>query len=178
MSPRARQACLAAAAASSVVTGHALDAFGLLPGVSESEAVRAAVLAPRYEVVTVVGAVVLALVAEHLLRVRRPLPALVTLIAGQLALLGAPELLGRKEAGEGGEEWGALVVAVGLQVVLATAAVVTVLLVEALLPWALLAPASLSLPPHPRLVVGVSPLPSGRTPLAVRTRGPPVLVVP
>jgi hypothetical protein len=178
MSPRARQACLAAAAASSVVTGHALDAYGLLPGVSESAAVRAAVLAPTYEVVTVLGAVVLALVAEHLLRLRRPLPALVTLIAGQLALLGAPELLGRKEAGGGGEEWGALVVAIGLQVVLATAAVVTVLLVEALLSWGLRAPVAVSLPPLPRLLVQAPPLPPGRTPLAVRMRGPPVLVVP
>jgi hypothetical protein len=178
MSPRARQACLAAAAASSVVAGHALDAYGLLPGVAESDAVRAAVLAPRYEVVTVVGAVVLALVAEHLLRVRRPLGALVTLTAGQLALLGAPELLGRKEAGAGGEEWGALVVAVGLQVLLATAAVVSVLLVEALLSWRLRAPAPLSLPPLPRRRLLALPLPAGRTPMATRMRGPPVLVVP
>lgn len=177
MSSRGRQAWLAAVAAVSVLAGHALDAFGLLPGVHESAAVRATALAPRFAVLTVVGAVLLALGADHLLRVRRPLVALVSLAAGQLALLGAPELLGREEAGAG-EQWGALTVAVGVQVLLACAAMVTVLLLDALLARALRVPAALSLPPFPEPTGLRGSLPPGRTPVATRMRGPPVLVVP
>jgi hypothetical protein len=177
MSGRGRQVWLAVAAATAVLVGHVLDAFGLLPGVAESAAVRAAVLAPKYDVLTVVGSVVLALGADRLIRLRRPVLALVTLIAGQLALLGAPEVLGHEAAGEG-EEWGALTVAVGLQVLLATAAVVTVLLVEALLAWALRRPAVLRLSPFPRPRAHPSRVVVMRGPLATRMRGPPVPVVP
>jgi hypothetical protein len=145
--------------------------------VHESEAVRAAVLAPTYDVLTVVGSVVLALGAERLLRARRRLPALAVQVAGQLALLAAPEMLGREEAGEG-EQWGALAVAVGLQVLLATGAVVTVVLLDGFLAGALHSPAALSLPPFPEPRALRTPMPVGRTPMATRMRGPPVPVSP
>src|SRR4051812_9823603 len=124
---RHRPVLLAASAATAVVVGHLLDALGLLPGVHESAAVRAAALAPSCDVMTVVGAAAVACVAEALLRRRRPWLAVAALLAGQTFLLWLPEELAHAasagEASGEGEEWGALAVAVGLQVLLAAGAV-------------------------------------------------------
>src|SRR4051812_23906107 len=113
-----RRLLLASSATAAVLVGHALDALGMLPGVSESATVRAAVLAPGYDAAAVLGAVVVALVADSLLRHRRMAAALGCLIAGQTALLWLPEVLGRHDAGEG-EQWAAVATAVGVQVLLA-----------------------------------------------------------
>src|SRR4051812_24233064 len=107
---RHRRVLLAASASTAVVTGHVLDALGLLPGVHESIAVRAAALAPSYDVLTVAGAALVACVAESLLRRRRAWAAVAALLAGQSGLLALPEALGRAEASSHGEEWGALTV--------------------------------------------------------------------
>lgn len=173
--PQPRQVALAAAAATAVLVGHLLDARGLLPGVHESAAVRRAALAPSLFVITVVGAALLALMADRLLRNCRPGLSLLSLVAGQIGLLGLPELLAREESGEG-EQWGALAVAVAVQVLLATATIAAVLLVEALLLRALQPQPSLALAVLRSIVNAPAPSHHGRTPLSVRTRGPPVQV--
>ena len=170
-----RPVLLALSASAGVLGGHVLDALGLLPGVHESAAVRAAVLAPRYDVLTIVGAAVLAWGVELLLRRRRPWFATAALLAGQTGLLGLPEALGHAEAG-GGEEWGALAVAIALQVLLAAGAVGAAVVIDVLL---------LRLPelrpPVPLQAPGVllrrpPPVPHGRVVGGVRGRGPPVPV--
>lgn len=173
-----RPVVLTFAAVCAVLVGHLLDALRLLPGVHEDAAVRAASLAPSYVVVTVLGAVLLACGTDRLLSRRRPLLALVALVAGQLALLGLPEVLGREAAGQG-EQWGALAVAVTVQAVLASGAVVTALLVEGLLARVLDAPTPS--PPTldpPDVVAAATEDLRGSAPGAVRMRGPPVPVVP
>ena len=178
-----RPALLAAAAATGVIGGHALDALGLLPGVHESAQVRAAALAPSYDVVTVTGAAALAVAAERLLRRRRPWLAAALLVAGQTALLAAPEMIAEATAahaatGGSGESWPAVALAVWLQVVLAAGAVGAAVVIDTLL---------LRLPRFPVLVrrppVAAPPAraparPHGRVVGGVRGRGPPVPVCP
>ncbi|MDT7570355.1 MAG: hypothetical protein QOE05_529 [Actinomycetota bacterium] len=179
-----RPVLLAAAAATGVVTGHVLDALGLLPGVDEPMAVRAAALAPRYTVMTVLGAAALAAGAEWLLRRRRPWPAVVVLVAGQTALLALPEALAEaagRTSGAGGseaEEAAKLALAVGLQVVLAALAVAIAVVVDALLLRLPQRLEALAVPPLPRAPVALSTVPSGRIVGGVRGRGPPVPVIP
>ena len=172
-----RPVLLALSASAGVLGGHVLDAFGLLPGVHESAAVRAAVLAPSYDVLTVAGAAVLAGGVELLLRRRRPWFAAAALLAGQTGLLGLPEALGHAEAGGGeGEAWGALAVAIALQVLLAAGAVGAAVLIDVLLlrlpelrsPVQLQAPGVLLRRPPP--------VPHSRVVGGVRGRGPPVPV--
>lgn len=173
-----RPLMLTLSASTGVLGGHVLDAFGLLPGVHESAEVRAQVLAPSYDVLTVVGAAGLAWGVELLLRRRRPWFATAVLLAGQTGLLGLPEALGRAEAGGEGEAWGALAVAVGLQVLLAAGAVGTAVLIDVLLlrlprlrsPLRHRAPAAL-IRRAPQVV-------HGRVVGGVRGRGPPVPVRP
>src|SRR4051812_29780892 len=98
-----RPLLLAGAASTGVIGGHPLHAPRLLPGVHESAQVRAAALAPRYTVMTVLGAALLALVAEWLLRRRRPWLAVVVLVAGQTGLLALPETLAESAGRSGGE---------------------------------------------------------------------------
>ena len=174
---RRRRLLLAASASSAVVVGHLLDALALLPGVHESSAVRAAALAPSYDVLTVAGAALLACIAEALLLRRHVGLAVVALTGGQLGLLALPEALGRAEAHGQGEQWGALVVAVSVQVLLAVGAVGAALLVDLLL---------LRLPRRLEYVAvaaagvpgsRVSRLHGGRVVGGVRGRGPPVPAV-
>jgi hypothetical protein len=172
-----RVVALAAAAALAVVLGHLLDAFGLLPGVHEDAAVRAAALAPAYDVLTIVGAAALAFGVDALLRQRLVVVACAALVAGQVGLLGLPELLGREEAGQG-EQWGALAVAVGLQVLLSVATIAVVVAVDAVLVRSSFrgteaVPAAERRP----CVCAASPR-RGRRPDPLRTRGPPVLLLP
>jgi hypothetical protein len=171
----ARPVLLAAAAAFGVLGGHVLDAYGLLPGVHESAAVRSAVLAPTYDVATVLGAAVLGFGVERLLRCRRRALALLALVGGQLGLLALPEVIGREEAG-GGEEWGALSIAVLLQVLVAAGAVGLAVLVESVLVRALRPPRRPALPAVPRLLPAATSPRLGRRPRGVRTRGPPLPV--
>jgi hypothetical protein len=129
-------------------------------------------------VLTIVGAAALAWGVELVLRRRRPWLATAVLLAGQTALLGLPEALGHAEAGGEGEEWGALAVAVGLQVLLAAGAVGTAVVIDVLLlrlpalrsTVRVLAPA-LPVRRPPRVVLG-------RVVGGVRGRGPPVPVRP
>jgi hypothetical protein len=184
-----RPLLLAAGAAAGVLGGHVLDALGLLPGVHESAAVRAAALAPTYDVLTVVGAAVLALGVEQLLRRGRSWLAAAALVGGQTALLAMPEAMAELRAGAGagaggtggggeGEQLATLAVAVGLQVVLASVAVGLAVVLDALLlrlPQPLQAegvPAT----PAPLHVVPV--VRAGRVVGGLRGRGPPVPVVP
>ena len=173
-----RPLMLTVAASAGVLGGHVLDAFGLLPGVHESAEVRAAALAPSYDVLTVVGAAALAWGVELLLRRRRPWFATAALLAGQTGLLGLPEALGQAEAGGGGEEWGALAVAVGLQVLLAAAAVGAAVVIDVLLLRlpALRSPGQLQVSAPPMRRPGQ--VPPGRVVGGVRGRGPPVPVPP
>jgi hypothetical protein len=179
-----RPVLLAAAAATGVVTGHVLDALGLLPGVHESAAVRSAALAPQYTVITVVGAALLAVAAELLLRRQRPWLAIAVLIAGQTALLAVPEALaeaaGKTGGGGGGEadEVAKLAVAVGLQVVLAALAVGVAVVVDALLLRLPRALVLVRVPQLPRPAVPVLCAPTSRFVGGVRGRGPPVPVIP
>jgi hypothetical protein len=176
-----RPVLLAAAASLGVIGGPVLDALALLPGVHESAEVRAAALAPTYDVLTILGAAVLAVGAERLLRRRRPWLAVAVLVVGQTLLLGLPEAAaeasGTKAEG-GGEELGALAVAVGLQVLLACAAVGVAVVVDALLlrlprPVHLLRIPILARPTHARPAQR-----PGRFVGGVRGRGPPVPVRP
>jgi hypothetical protein len=183
MSPGAglqrRPVLLAMAASTGVLGGHALDAFGLLPGVHESSAVRAEVLAPSYDVLTVVGAAALAWGVELVLRRRRPWLATAVLLAGQTALLGLPEALGHAEAGGGqGEEWGALAVAVGLQVLLAAGAVGTAVVIDVLLLRLPRLRSSVRLQALAPLIRRAPQVAHGRVVGGVRGRGPPVAVRP
>jgi hypothetical protein len=171
-----RPVLLAACASTGVVGGHVLDALGLLPGVHESAAVRAAALAPAYDVLTVGGAAVLGVVAEALLRRRRPWVATAALLGGQTFLLWVPEELAHAKAEGSGEAWGALAVAVGLQVVLAAGAVGVAVLIDTLLlrlprPVRVLEPVVTR-----RAEVAFCPVLVGRIVGGVRGRGPPVSV--
>lgn len=131
MTPRA--ALIGAGSAAGVLASRALDGFALLPGVHEPEAVRRAVLAPGW---TVVGLLMCLLLGHLVSRLVRAAPwfAGVILVAGQLLVLGMPELLGRvgeaqPASGRAGEHWTSLASAVGLQVLLALLTVTTALLV-------------------------------------------------
>jgi hypothetical protein len=172
---RHRRVLLGASAATAVIVGHLLDALGLLPGVHEAAAVRRAALAPSNDVLTIVGASVAACAAEALLRRRRPWLATLALLGCQSVLLWVPEELGHRAESSGqGEEWGALGVAVGLQVVLAAGAVGVALLVDLLLvrlPELRLAhvPPTAWAPASP-----VNAVRAGRALGGVRGRGPPV----
>jgi hypothetical protein len=181
-----RTLLLAAAAASGVMVGHLLDALGLLPGVQEPVAVRAAALAPHYTVLTIVGASAVALVAEALLRRGRPARAGLALVIGQTALLGLPEVLaevtGQARAtttgatsGEGGE-LAKLALAVGLQVLLAALAVLVAVVVDLLLPRLPRLVSSVRIPDARLPVPPLSALPAGRIVGGVRGRGPPLLL--
>lgn len=179
-----RTALLAASATTGVVGCHVLDALGLLPGVHESAAVRAAALAPMFTIPTVVAAAALAVGIELLLRRRRPWLAAAALIGGQTALLGLPEALGELLAkhpsggGHGGENVSGLLVAVGIQVVIAAGAVGLAVLLDALL---LRAPASfelLRLAATPATTHVVPVVRAGRVIGGLRGRGPPVPVIP
>ena len=173
-----RRVLLAASAATAVVAGHLLDALGLLPGVHESAAVRSAALAPQYDVLTVVGAALVACVAEALLRRRRACLAALALLAGQGFLLWVPEELAHAQAGGEGEAWGALAVAVGLQVVLAAGAVGAAVLIDVLLlRLPRLRPAQ-GTPASELLPTPGAPARAGRAVGGVRGRGPPVPVTP
>lgn len=179
-----RPLLLSGAAAAAVIAGHALDALGLLPGVDEPAAVRAAALAPHYTAMTVVGAGLIAMGAEALLRRRRPWFAVLVLVAGQTALLGLPEALAEAEGGAGaaptaGGEVGELTklaVAVSLQVVLAAAAVGIAVLIDALLLRLPRAVALLRIPDVRPFTLCPSATASGRIVGGVRGRGPPVPV--
>jgi hypothetical protein len=180
-----RPLLLAAAASIAVITGHVLDALGLLPGVHESAALRAAALAPKFTVMTVVGAGILAIAAEALLRRQRPWLAVAALVAGQTALLALPEALaeaaGTGGGGRGGseaDELAKLAVAVGLQVLLAAVAVGIAVVVDTLL---LRLPQQLTRPLVPdvqRAVVATTDVAIGRIVGGVRGRGPPVPAIP
>ena len=177
-----RPLLLAIAAVLAVGTGHVLDYLGLLPGVHESRAVRAAALAPRFTVLTVVGAALLALAAEGLLRRRRPGLAVAGLVAGQTGLLALPEALaeaaGRTGGGGEAQDLAKLAIAVGLQVAVAVLAVGIAVVVDTLL---LTMPRSRSLvriPGVPRPALPVVLLLTGRIAGGVRGRGPPVPVLP
>jgi hypothetical protein len=184
--PQRRPLLLAAAASVGVIAGHVLDALGLLPGVHEPAAVRAAALAPTYTLMTVLGAGLLAMAAEALLRRRRPWAAVLLLVAGQTALLALPEAMaeaaGKTGGGGGGggelEELAKLAVAVGLQVVLAAVAVAVAVVVDTLL-LRLPQPRSLlHVPGVPRPAIQLPHTPRGRFVGGVRGRGPPVPVIP
>jgi ABC-type branched-subunit amino acid transport system permease subunit len=178
-----RPLLLAAAASTGVITGHVLDALGLLPGVHEPAAVRAAALAPLYTLLTVLGAAVVAVVAEQVLRRRHPWLAVATLVAGQTALLWMPEALAEAatpRTGGGGDaaELTKLAVAVGLQVVLAALTVLVAVVVDTVL---LRLPRTLDvvrLPDPRRAAVVVAAVLTGRIVGGVRGRGPPVPVIP
>ena len=178
-----RPLLLAVAASTGVITGHVLDALGQLPGVQEAPDVRAAALAPHFTVLTVLGAALLAVLADGLLRRGRPAQAVLALVVGQSALLGLPEVLaeatGRAATGGGGGEAAELTklgLAVGLQVVIATAAIAVAVVVDRLLPRlpgmtpGARAPA-VSFPVRSFVVVL-----TGRIVGGVRGRGPPVLL--
>jgi hypothetical protein len=181
-----RPLLLAAAASIAVITGHVLDALALLPGVHESAALRAAALAPKFTVMTVVGAGILAIAAEALLRRQRAWLAVAALVAGQTALLALPEALA-EAAGTGGggtgggseaDELAKLAVAVGLQVLLAAVAVGVAVVVDTLL---LRLPQQLTRPRVPdvqRAVVATTDVVIGRIVGGVRGRGPPVPAIP
>jgi hypothetical protein len=180
-----RPLLLAGAASTGVITGHALDALGLLPGVHESAAVRAAALAPKFTLLTVLGAGLLAVAAEALLRRQRAWLAVCVLVAGPTALLALPEALaeaagkaGQAAAGGGeAEEIANLAVAVGLQVLLAVVAIGLAVVVDTLL---LRLPRPLTpvrVPGVPRAVVCVPAAPAGRIVGGVRGRGPPVPII-
>jgi hypothetical protein len=169
---------LTVSASVGVLGGHVLDAFGLLPGVHESAEVRAAVLAPSYDVLTVVGAAALAWGVELLLRRSRPWFATAVLVAGQTGLLGLPEALGRGEGGGEGEEWGALAVAVGLQVLLAAGAVGAALLIDVLLLRLPRLRSPVRLHVLAPLIRRAPQVAHGRVVGGVRGRGPPVPVRP
>ena len=180
-----RPVLLAVSASLGVVGGHVLDAKGLLPGVYESAAVRAAALAPSFTVMTVVGAAALALGVDALLRRPRRWLAVVVLVAGQTALLGIPEVFAELTAGGGAKPAGgeaaellAVGVAVALQVLLAVATVGVAVLVDTVL---LRLPQHLQLlriPAFPRPVTEVVQLHARRAVGGVRGRGPPVPVIP
>jgi hypothetical protein len=178
-----RPLLLAASASAGVIGGHVLDALGLLPGVHESAEVRAAALAPTYDVLTVVGAAILAVGVEALLRRRRPWLAVAALIGGQTALLGLPEAVAEATASGGGgaggegEKLAALAVAVGLQVILAAAAVGLAVLVDTLLLRLPRPRALLPVPVGSPARAGHGTAPAGRIAGGVRGRGPPVPVV-
>ena len=175
-----RPVLLAAAAALSVLAGHLLDALGLLPGVSEPAAVRAAALAPSYDVLTIGGAALVAVGCEALLRRRRPWLALVALVSGQTALLALPEAVAEVTAGHrggGGDDWVKVAVAVALQVLLAAAAVGAAVVVDALLLRLPALRAAVALPPR-AMSAGRATAGHGRVVGGVRGRGPPVPVSP
>ena len=179
-----RPLLLAGAAASGVITGHLLDALGLLPGVHESAEVRAAALAPPYTALTVVGAGLLAVVAERLLRRQRRWLAVGVLVAGQTALLAVPEVLaeaagkaadpGAAAAG-GGEaaELAKLAVAVGLQVVVAALAVALAAVVDTVLLHLPRPLRTVRIPDLTLSAVAVPASPTGRIVGGIRGRGPP-----
>jgi len=175
---RHRRLLLGASAATAVLIGHLLDALGLLPGVHESAAVRSAALAPSYDVLTVVGAVAVAALAEAQLRRRRPWVAGAALLAGQGGLLALPEALGRAETTGHGEQWGALAAAVAVQLLLAAGAVGAAVVIDVLL---LRLPRLLGFVPVPVCEVRrrrVAVPTTGRVVGGVRGRGPPVPVSP
>jgi hypothetical protein len=172
-----RRMLLTTSAAAAVLVGHGLDALGLLPGVAESAAVRTAVLAPGYDAAALLGAVVVALGADLLLRSRRRTLALGCLVAGQTALLWLPEALGRQEAGEG-EQWATVSTAVAVQVVLAAVAVGLALLCDAVLLRARGLRPSAQVPAVSRCWLLADEVPAGRAPGGLRSRGPPMPVVP
>jgi hypothetical protein len=180
-----RPVLLALAASTAVLTGHLLDALGLLPGVHEPLAVRAAALAPRYTMLTALGAALLAVAAEGLLRRRRAGFATLLLVIGQTALLGLPEAMaesaGRAGPAVGGgeaQELAKLAVAVGLQVLLAALAVGVAVVVDTALLRLPRALQQLAIPGFPRATAVVPALLLGRIVGGVRGRGPPVPVLP
>lgn len=179
-----RPLVLAAAAATGVIAGHLLDALSLLPGVHESAAVRATALAPKATVLTVLGAGLLAVAAEGLLRRRRPWLAVSVLVTGQTALLAVPEAIaeaaGRVGGAAGGEaeQVAKLSVAVGLQVVLALVAVGLAVVVDTvLLQLPSLRRPALRVPGLLRVGSGRAVVPAARLVGGVRGRDPPAAVV-
>lgn len=177
-----RPLLLAVSAATGVIVGHLLDALGLLPGVHESAPVRAAALAPRYSVLTVLGAGLLALAAEGLLRRRRPWLAVGVLVTGQTLLLAVPEAIAEAAGttGGGGEvgEVAKLSVAVGLQVMLALVAVGVAVVVDTLLlQLPILRRPALRVPGVRRVLADRAAVPAARFVGGVRGRGPPASVV-
>jgi hypothetical protein len=181
-----RPVLLAGAAAFGVITGHVLDALGLLPGVHESAEMRAAALAPPYTLLTVLGAGLLAVAAERMLRRQRPWLAVAVLVTGQTALLALPEALaeaagktGQPGAASGGEleEMAKLGVAVGLQVVVACLAVCIAAVVDRVLLRLPQPLRRLSIPDICLSAISVPAAPTGRIVGGVRGRGPPVAVV-
>lgn len=128
---RAPGLLLGTTSAAGLLAARALDGLGLLPGVTESEAVRAAALDPRWTGLGVVLCVGLGVMAGRLLA--RPWLAVAVLVGGQAGLVVLLEEMAREVSGapEGGGESG-LVVAVALQLLLAVLAVSTAVLVLAL----------------------------------------------
>ncbi|HUR50516.1 MAG TPA: hypothetical protein VMZ11_00160 [Mycobacteriales bacterium] len=131
---RAPAALLATTSAAGLLLARAMDGLGLLPGVTESAAVRAAAVDPRWTALGLLGCLALGELAGRLLR-RAPLLAVAVLVGGQLGLVVLLEELAREVSGapEGGGESG-LVVAAAAQLVLAVLAVTTALLVLRLAP--------------------------------------------
>ena len=135
---------LALGSATGVLCGRALDGLGLLPGVHESEQVRAIALSPRWTVACVAACVLLGHAVERTLRRSRP-AGILLLLGGQLLVLAAPELAGRAGHSDGGEA--PLFVAIGVQLALSVLTVTTGLVVRRLLGLVLLAPAAPVTPP-------------------------------
>ena len=138
MTPRAL--LLAATSAVGLLVARALDGMGLLPGVTESAAVRSTALDLRWNALGLVGCGVLGAVAARLLTRAAVLSATV-MVGGQVGLVVALEESGRAlsgvtESGGGGGETG-LWVATAVQVLLVVLSLTTALLVLALVPPAL-----------------------------------------
>ena len=133
MTPRA--ALLATTCAVGLLSARALDGFGVLPGVTESAALRRTVLDPRLTALGLLGCLVVGLVAAALHRVHASLAG-AALVGGQVGLVVGLEELGRSLTGApeppGGET--GLWLAVGLQLLLAVLAVTTVVLLAPRVP--------------------------------------------
>lgn len=126
----ARAALLAVSSAAGLLLARALDGFGLLPGVAESEELRRAATDPRLTAVGLALCALLGVSAARLLE-RSPRAAMSVLVIGQQAVVVALEELGRELSGlpepPSGET--GLWVAALLQLPLVALAVTTALLV-------------------------------------------------
>ena len=152
-----------------VLCGRTLDGLGLLPGVRESDQVRAIALSPTWTVAAVAACLLLGPAVDRTLRRSRRAGVLM-LLGGQLLTLAAPELAGRTGHSAGGEA--PLVLAIGVQLALSVLTVSTALVVRRLLVVTLLSPTAATPPQRdsgaPVTSTAAQPLPGG-----VRGRGPP-----
>lgn len=180
-----RRLGLGGLAASLVLAGgllaHALDERGLLPGVREAESIREygerGAARPLLYVAALAVALAAGAVVTRSARMRRTVPLLALVVAGQATLFASFEVVARLHAGLAvAETFAEPAFATGFAVqCLVAAAFVTLLLLAGRTLLALLAPPRVARPPaHPAYVIAVAPPPrTRRRDEAHRGRGPP-----